>query len=79
MNQGRICNKSQYIAVFQPEKEGGFSVTVPTLPGCVSQGDTFERALENIKEAIELYMEDFDSQDFHFDREAFTVPVLITA
>jgi predicted RNase H-like HicB family nuclease len=47
----------QYNAVFQEEKEGGFSVWVPALPGCCSQGETFEEAVENIKEAIELYLE----------------------
>lgn len=47
----------QYNAIFQAEKEGGYSVWVPALPGCCSQGETFEEAVENIKEAIELYLE----------------------
>ena len=37
--------------------EGGFTVTVPSLLGCISEGDTKEEALENIKEAILLYLE----------------------
>lgn len=41
-----------YTAVFQPEDEGGYSVTVPAVPGAISQGDTLEEARENIKEAI---------------------------
>ncbi len=45
----------EYTAVFQEELEGGYSVWVPTLRGCASQGETFEEALSNIKEAIELY------------------------
>lgn len=45
-------------AVFLEESDGGYSVTVPMLPGCFSQGDTFEDAIKNIKEAIELYLED---------------------
>jgi predicted RNase H-like HicB family nuclease len=40
-----------------PEDDGGFSVVVPGLPGCVSQGESREEALVNIKEAIELYLE----------------------
>lgn len=46
----------EYTAVFQEEKEGGYSVWVPSLPGCASQGETFEEALGNIKEAITLYI-----------------------
>jgi predicted RNase H-like HicB family nuclease len=37
---------------------GGYVATVPALPGCVSQGDSREEAIENIEEAIELYLED---------------------
>jgi len=48
----------QYTAVFEPdEKAGGFTVTIPSLPGCISEGDTFEEALKNIKEAASLYLE----------------------
>jgi len=48
----------QYTAIFEPDKEkGGFTVTIPSLPGCISEGDTFEKALENIKEAASLYLE----------------------
>jgi predicted RNase H-like HicB family nuclease len=47
----------QYNAVFQEEKEGGYSAWVPSLPGCTSQGESFEETVENIKESIELYLE----------------------
>ena len=47
----------KFHVVLQPEKEGGFSVFVPALPGCASQGETEEEAIQNIKEAIELYRE----------------------
>jgi predicted RNase H-like HicB family nuclease len=43
--------------VLEPCEEGGFTVTVPSLPGCVSEGETEEEALANIREAIELYLE----------------------
>ena len=47
-----------YTVVMQREPDGGYVVTVPVLPGCVSQGDTRAEALANIREAIELYVED---------------------
>jgi predicted RNase H-like HicB family nuclease len=43
--------------VLEPSDEGGYTVYVPSLPGCISEGDTKEEALANIKEAIEVYME----------------------
>ena len=48
----------EYNTIFQKEKGGGYSVWVPSLLGCASQGETFEEALGNIKEAIVLYLED---------------------
>ena len=43
--------------VFEPSEDGGFTVYVPALPGCISEGNTLEEATMNIKEAIELYLE----------------------
>lgn len=45
-----------YTAELKPQKEGGYTVTVPALPGCISEGDTLEEALANIKDAIEGYL-----------------------
>jgi predicted RNase H-like HicB family nuclease len=39
------------------ETEGGYSVEVPELPGCFTEGDTFQQALENAREAIECYLD----------------------
>src|SRR5579871_2211245 len=41
-----------------PDETGGYTVEVPSLPGCFSEGDTYEEALSNIQEAIELWIED---------------------
>ncbi len=70
----------EYTAVFQEEKEGGYSVWIPTLPGCASQGETFEEALKNIKEAIELYLEgkakECEKDDY---QKQFVVPIKVYA
>jgi predicted RNase H-like HicB family nuclease len=44
--------------VLVPQPEGGFFVECPSLPGCYSQGETFEESLSNIREAIELTLQD---------------------
>ena len=43
--------------VLEPSEEGGFTVYAPSLPGCISEGDTEQESLANIQEAIELYLE----------------------
>jgi antitoxin HicB len=42
--------------IIHPDEDGGYWVEVPSLPGCVSQGETKEEALENIKDAIQGYI-----------------------
>ena len=48
--------------MLEPDETGGYVVSCPSLPGCYSQGNTVEEALENIKEAILLCLEDMESQ-----------------
>ncbi len=42
----------------EEQEEGGYTVFVPALPGCISQGESIEECVENIKEAIQLYLEE---------------------
>ena len=49
--------------VLEPSEDGGYTVYVPSLPGCISEGDTREEALANIREAVELYLE--STEDDH--------------
>lgn len=44
----------------EPSEEGGYTVYAPSLPGCISEGETLEEALTNIREAIQLYLEEVD-------------------
>jgi predicted RNase H-like HicB family nuclease len=43
--------------ILEPSEEGGYTAIAPSLPGCISEGDTKEDALKNVREAIELYLE----------------------
>ncbi len=57
--QGCIMMRSlNYRIHLRREPEGGYTVTVPTLPGCVTFGETIEEAITMAREAIELYLED---------------------
>jgi predicted RNase H-like HicB family nuclease len=50
----------QVRVILEPSDDGGFTVHVPSLPGCISEGDTREEALANIREALQLYLEPVD-------------------
>jgi predicted RNase H-like HicB family nuclease len=43
--------------VLEPSDEGGYTVYVPSLPGCISEGDSLEEAMANIREAVDLYLD----------------------
>ena len=61
--------------VLEPQDECGFTAYVPSLPGCISQGETKEEAIKNIKEAIELYLEADTNELVDFTGEKVTVTV----
>lgn len=46
----------KYTAIFEPAEEGGYIVFVPALPGCITEGDNLEEAMEMIKDAISAYI-----------------------
>ncbi len=77
MAKNKTAKVFKYTAVFTPEKNG-YSVTIPALAGCVSEGDTFEEALKNIKEAAELYLEDLKESEIPEEKTPIVVsPVSI--
>jgi len=49
--------RMRYTVLMDKNESGGYTVTVPSLPGCISQGDTCDEALKNIEEAITGYIE----------------------
>jgi len=60
-------------------KEGKFYVATCVELGVVSQGKTIEEARDNIKEAIELYLEETPQEDYHFDEAPFVSTVKVRA
>lgn len=57
MKQNITQQVLRYTALFEPSKEGGYVVTVPKLPGLVTEGDTFEEAVVMAQDAIKGYVE----------------------
>lgn len=53
--------KKNFHIVLEKQEEGGYTVYIPELPGCISQGETEKEALQNIKEAMELYLEELEA------------------
>ena len=53
----------KYRVLIEPDEDGVFVAEVPSLPGCISQGQTREQAIENIKEAIVLYLESLEAHN----------------
>ncbi len=51
-----------YKILLHKEPEGGFTVTVPVLPGCITYGEDIDEAIEMAREAIELYIEELETR-----------------
>ena len=49
--------------VLEPSEDGGYTAIVPSLPGCISEGDTEGSVLQNIREAIALYLEPVEDDE----------------
>ena len=61
-----------------PEQEGGYTVLVPALPGCVSYGATIEEATANAREAIGLHLENLAAHKESIPDSNETAPVFTT-
>ena len=67
-----------YRILLRKEPEGGFTVIVPTLPGCITFGDTIEEAIEMAKEAIDLYIESLRAHGEDIPTEENTLEYSLT-
>jgi len=71
----RILN---YRILLRKEPEGGYTVLVPSLPGCVTYGDTIEQAIEMAREAIDLYLESLKAHGEEIPTEESTLEYTLT-
>ncbi len=67
----------KFKVVIEQGEDGYYVVTVLSLPGCITQGKTKEEALENIKEAIELYLEVLQEKELEKIQEVEVVEVVV--
>lgn len=65
----KIKNISNFAVHFFPAEEGGWTVTVPALEGCVTEGDTFEEAEQNAREAIATYCESLQARNLPIPKD----------
>ncbi len=59
----RTAKVLKYTVIFEPAEEGGYVVHVPSLPGCVTEGNTLEEATEMVKDAISGYIASLKKHD----------------
>lgn len=63
--------------VFRPEPEGGYTATVPSLPGCISYGEDIKEAREMIKDAIKGYLESLQKHGEELPDDSDTVEAVL--
>ena len=67
-----------YRILLRREPEGGYTVTVPMLPGCVTYGETIDDAIAMAREAIELYIEDLQEKGEEIPTEEWLLEYTLT-
>jgi predicted RNase H-like HicB family nuclease len=69
-------SKMTFKIILELSDEGGYTAIVPSLPGCISEGDNRDEAMKNIREAIELYLEPVDD-DFSYNPKSEIVELAL--
>ena len=78
MLKKQVTQILRYNAIFDPDDGGGFTVTVPKLPGLVTEGDNYEKAMKNVRDAINGYIQILRESNEVIpepDKQTFTSPV----
>ncbi|KPK77752.1 MAG: hypothetical protein AMJ89_01880 [candidate division Zixibacteria bacterium SM23_73] len=72
----KTMEKYNYTIILEREEDGGYHAFCPALPGCHTQGDTYDEAMENIKDAIRLYIESLKAHQDPIPEEDITIKPL---
>ena len=67
----------QYLAIIEPTQDGGYSAYVPDLPVCFTVGDTVEETKANIKEAVEIYLDELKEEGKTLPQPTPKIPTFI--
>ena len=78
MGYASRMRRLNYRVLLRKEPEGGYTVIVPSLPGCVTYGDTIEEAIEAAREAVELYLESLRAHGEEIPTEEETLEYTLT-
>lgn len=73
---GQFSTRKERQVLITKEEDGGYSATVPSLPGCTSQGETLEETIANIREAIELHLEGYEERGWSIPEEHNSVIII---
>jgi predicted RNase H-like HicB family nuclease len=60
-----MADKYIFPAIFDPDVDGGYTITFPDLPGCITEGDNLDEALYMAKDALELYLYSLEENEEH--------------
>jgi len=69
-------NEYNYTIILEKEDDGGYHAFCPALPGCHTQGDNYDEAIENIKDAIKLYIESLKSHNEDVPEEDIAIKLI---
>lgn len=75
MKNSKVKKVLKYTVVFEPSDDGGYVASVPALPGCLSQGETFEESVKMIKDAISGYIAVLKDKGQEIPRESEEVVI----
>ena len=73
MSKRKAIQERYYTVILEREEDGAYHAFCPSLPGCHTQGDTYDEALENVEDAIQLYLKSLQAHGEALPIEDITI------